>query len=683
MDPVEITFLGLPGPLLLWIVSLAALGVFTRRSFRLVNLLRRARGEDRFDRIARRLQLFVTDVLGQRRLFDEPIGIAHFLFFWGFVFYAGTFLWSLVRGLIPTLPIPYPDEIGFVSLFLEIFGILVLIGIAAAVIRRVFFPPAHLERTLDAYVILSLISILMVSFLLGKGFGIAAAETVGEEPSPVGNLLASVIGGNPAFSSSSKGLVSLMWWIHMVTVLGFMAYLPYSKHLHLLASPFNVFFGNLRPAGDLGAAGSGEAVVAGASRWDEFTWRQLLNGFSCAECGRCDRACPAVNSGYPLSPKMIVHNVKVHLLEAGLAAEPAVSSEGNGGRSLIGEMISENELWSCTTCLSCMERCPVRNEHIPLIVQMRRYLVSRGAMDGLLQDTLSHLTRYGNSFGKSERMRARWTEGLDFKIKDTRREPVEFLWFVGDYASYNPGLQEITRITARIFDRAGLDFGIAYDGERNSGNDVRRIGEEGLFDMLREKNLGTLGKAGYRSIVTTDPHTYNALRNEYSLNMDSGGGNAGNKNGGPSVLHCTQLFDRLIADGKLSFRKELGYTVTYHDPCYLGRYNGVYEEPRRVLRALGLLLVEMPRHHARSYCCGAGGGRIWMEDQPGIEERPSENRVREAASTCGVNILVASCPKDISMFRDAVKTTGLEDKIEVKDLAELVWEALDEPRKEG
>jgi Fe-S oxidoreductase len=274
-------------------------------------------------------------------------------------------------------------------------------------------------------------------------------------------------------------------------------------------------------------------------------------------------------------------------------------------------------------------------------------------------------------------MRGKWTQELDFTIKDARKEPVEYLWYVGDYASYDPRIQNITRTTARVFQKAGLDFGILFEGERNSGNDVRRIGEEGLFEILKEKNLQAMKQAKFKMIVTTDPHTYNTLKNEYGLNGTSNGGQNSLRNGMIPVKHYTEVLDELIHEGKLKITRALNRTVAYHDPCYLGRYNGVYDPPRRVLKALGMRLVEMPRNRSTSYCCGAGGGRIWMEDQPGIKERPAENRIREAVSLQGVQTLVAACPKDIVMFQDALKTTGNEGKLTVKDIADLVYEAIE------
>jgi Fe-S oxidoreductase len=254
---------------------------------------------------------------------------------------------------------------------------------------------------------------------------------------------------------------------------------------------------------------------------------------------------------------------------------------------------------------------------------------------------------------------------MEPKIKDARKAEVEYLWFVGDYASYSPTLTNITEMTAEVFQQAGLDFGLMYEGEQNAGNDVRRVGEEGLFEMLVEKNMASLSKSTYQAIVTTDPHSYNTLKHEYPADI----------NGSRPILHYTELLDQLIASGQLKFSKKLGYKVTYHDPCYLGRYNGVYDAPRRVIEATGCELVEMPRHGDRALCCGAGGGRIWMEEGE-VKERPSESRIREAVELEGVTDFVVACPKDVTMYQDAVKTTGHEDRLAVKDLIELVHEAL-------
>jgi Fe-S oxidoreductase len=442
-----------------------------------------------------------------------------------------------------------------------------------------------------------------------------------------------------------------------------LATLPVGTLLHILTGPLNVFFSKLdRTTGQLAPipqTAKGEPIYASTLR--DLTWKQLLDGDACTECGRCQDACPAFAAGKPLSPKQVILGMRAALRQDGRV----LLNKETKAPFLAGEKISDDVLWSCTTCGACVSECPVLIEHVDAIVDLRRYLVIEGRMDTELQGALENLGRYGNSFGLSERMRARWTQPIQPPIKDARREPVEYLWFVGDYASYSPTLTDVTVKTAEVFRKAGLDFGILYDTERNAGNDVRRVGEEGLFEMLMEKNSMALSKCTYQAIVTTDPHTYNTLKNEYPANGDER----------RPVYHYAELLDQLITTGKIKFSKKLGYKVTYHDPCYLGRYNGVYDAPRRVIEATGCELVEMPRHNDGSFCCGAGGGRIWMAEGE-IQERPSESRIREAVKLGKVTTFVVACPKDVTMFRDAVKTTGNEQLVEVKDLIELVHAAL-------
>jgi Fe-S oxidoreductase len=324
-------------------------------------------------------------------------------------------------------------------------------------------------------------------------------------------------------------------------------------------------------------------------------------------------------------------------------------------------------LWSCTTCMACVEACPVGIEHVPTIVEMRRNLVNEGELDPLLQQTLENYGKQGNSYGKSARMRARWAKALDFKIPDARKEAVEYLWFVGDFASFDERVQLASQTVARILHDAGVSFGLLYEGERNSGNDVRRVGEEGLFEMLVEQNMGALGQAHFEAIFTTDPHSLNTLRNEYpQYGLDK------------PVYHYTELLADLVARGTISLRTPLsGTRVTYHDPCYLARYNRITEAPRKLIDATGAELVEMPRNGVNTFCCGAGGGRIWMmdEEQNGAE-RPSEQRIREAQSLGDLDYFLVSCPKDLAMYSDAAKVVGAD--FEVAELTALMERALAE-----
>lgn len=559
------------------------------------------------------------------------------------------------------------------KLFLDLFGVGLLAGLGLAFYRRYVLKPERLKNLvypsfpLDSFYLLAILFLIGVTGLVVEGLRLAGPRVPWAAWSPAGNLLAQVFRPLPAGTLQAAHF--FFWCLHGLLAFTFVALIPHSKAFHLVSSAANIFLRNLQPAGALAAV-----APAGVGGIRDFTWRQLLQLDACTWCGRCQDQCPAHASGARLSPKNLVLKLDDQLLTAarrngdGAAATTRVGGHGQAQSappgSLHDSVISAAELWACTTCGACEEVCPVFIEQPRAVVDLRRYLVSQGTMDKTVQDALNHLNRYGNSFGKSDRARAKWTQGLAVKIKDIRKEPAEYLWFLGDYASYDPRVQEITLATARIFQQAGIDFGIVYEAERNSGNDVRRVGEEGLFEVLRDRNMEALGKAQFKTVVTTDPHSYNTLKNEYPF-----------KGNGVTVKHYTEVFDELIQTGKLPLQKKLGGRATYHDPCYLGRYNGVYGPPRRVLRALEVELVEMRRSHNRSYCCGAGGGRIWMEDTPDIKERPAENRLREAAALRDVPMLVVACPKDLVMFRDAVKTTGHEGRIAVKDIAELVRDA--------
>ncbi|CAG1005406.1 hypothetical protein ANRL4_03532, partial [Anaerolineae bacterium] len=484
---------------------------------------------------------------------------------------------------------------------------------------------------------------IVLSLLVMNGSRINLGEDELSAWRPISALVGSIFGG--ASDQTQIVIGEIAYWIHLGVVLLFLTELPEGKHFHVVTSIPAVLLRNLEPRGRLAPASTFDGH-AGVGKVEQFRWRQLLDAYTCTECGRCQDMCPAYFSGLPLSPKLLMMDMRNNL------KHPSVA--------LVPDAITDKVLWSCTTCYSCDQECPLFIEHVSPIVDMRRHLVDQGSMDKMLQDALANLGRYGNSFGQSDRMRAKWTQGVQPAVKDARREEVEYLWFVGDYASYSATLTEVTRRTADVFQKIGLSFGILFDAERNAGNDVRRVGEEGLFEMLVDKNKQAFAKAKFQTIITTDPHTYNTLKNEYP---EMG-----------AVLHYAELLDQMIVSGKIKFSKKLGYKVTYHDPCYLGRYNGIYDAPRRVLEATGCEVVEMPRNRDRAFCCGAGGGRIWM-DEKDVKDRPSESRVREAALT-GVQTFVVACPKDLTMFKDAVKTTGNEQTLVVKDLIELVAEAL-------
>jgi Fe-S oxidoreductase len=647
---------------------LTALGMFLRYAYQLLWVnLRRGQPSARFGQWVERIKGLIVFVGAQFRLFRFLVpGTAHFFIFWGFLFLSLTIMQAIAEGLMafrdPAYALPIIGSIGPLALIQDILALCVMLGVSYGLYVRLVVNPERYKgshRSQGVKVLLFIFTI-MLTLLITNGIRV----NLNEDPLSAWRPISTVVGS--IFNGLGHGVQTIIeetaYWIHLGIVLMFLTELPQGKHFHIVTSIPAVLLRDLEPRGRLPKPVEVEGSV-GAGKMEDFRWRQLLDLYTCTECGRCQDMCPAYNSGMPLSPKLLIMNLRDNLKERG-AALSAGKKDGVLSKRLIGEVISEEILWNCTTCYACDQECPLFIEHVIPIVDMRRRLVIEGRMDKMLQDALANLGRYGNSFGQSDRMRAKWTMGLQPAIRDARREPVEYLWFVGDYASYSATLTEVTRKTAEVFSKIGLNFGILFDAERNAGNDVRRVGEEGLFEMLADKNMQALNKCKYEAIVTTDPHTYNSLKNEYPWN--------GNR---PAILHYTELLDQLITSGQIKFSKSLGYKVTYHDPCYLGRYNGVYDPPRRVLKALGCELVEMPRHGDRARCCGAGGGRIWMEEKE-VKERPSESRIREAAALAGVGAFVVACPKDVTMYRDAVKTTGYEKQITVQDLIELVAEAL-------
>ena len=659
--PIRETFWNIPhwAEIAQYVLALLTAVVFLYGVGRRVVRWRKGRPDKRSGNFWKRIWSVVTQVFAQRRTLDETYpGIMHFTIFWGMLVLAvGTAL-ATVDWDVTHLFFGFQFLTGWVyiafELALDILGLLVIVGLGMAIYRRYVtrpsriqgFPDKELARD-DTYALVMLAFIALSGYLT-EGLRIAVTQPDWAIWSPIGNAIAVAFltFGDP----TNQVLHLIVWSLHILTAFVILASLPFTKLFHILSVPINIYFQSFEPVGTLPAANMEGGM--GVKEWKQFTWKQLLDFDSCTRCGRCQDVCPAHASGLLFSPRDMMVKLEKHVL-----------AKANG-HALHGDVVSADELWACTTCRACSQVCPAFIEHINTLVDLRRHLVEEGTMDSLLQKALANLGRYGNSFGQSERMRAKWTQGLEPAVKDVRREAVEYLWFVGDYASYNTTLTDVTRKTAEVFQRIGMDFGILYDVERNSGNDVRRVGEEGLFEMLVDKNTKVLSKVKYETIVTTDPHTYNTLKNEYPWN-----GNC------PSILHTAELLDQMISSGQVKFSKKLGYKVTYHDPCYLGRYNDIYDAPRRVIEATGCQLVEMPRHGDRAFCCGAGGGRIWM-DEKNVKDRPSETRIKEAAVLGGVQSMVVACPKDVAMFRDAVKTTGNEDRLQVQELIELVHEAM-------
>ena len=622
------------------------------------------RPEARWDKLHIRFGRLIQYAIAQTKVLNQRYpGVMHVTIAWAyFVFFLGTALATIHDHFYEFL---FGNVLFVYKFTLDVFTIIFFVGAGMAIFRRYSQKPKRLTYDSGFTFSLVLITVIVFGGLITESLRLAVERPEAAWSSPAGWAVAQLWIATGASDVTLTAWHLGFWIFHLLIVAFTVATLPVGTLLHVLTGSLNAFFSKIsRPFGQLAPIAvtpGGEAIYA--SKLTDLTWKQLLDGDACTECGRCQDACPAYDAGTPLNPKELILTIRNALRTD---ASTILGGNGNGTPLLVGEKISAEAIWACTSCNSCVKECPVLIDHLDTIVDFRRYLIMEGVVDAELQTALANLGRYGNSFGKSDRMRARWSRKIEPKIKDARKEPVEYLWFVGDYASYSPTLTETTEKTVEVFREAGVDFGILYEAENNSGNDVRRAGEEGLFEMLVEKNMEAFNQSDYKAVVTTDPHSYNTLKNEYPSN-------GGEKK---PVLHYTELLDQLITSGKLKFNKKLGYKVTYQDPCYLGRYNGIYDAPRRVIKATGCELVEMPRHGEQAFCCSAGGGRIWMEEGE-ISERPSESRIREAANLEDVTVFIVACPKDITMFQDAVKTAGQEDKIVVKDLIDLVHEALD------
>jgi Fe-S oxidoreductase/nitrate reductase gamma subunit len=619
---------------------------------------------------------------------DPAAGGAHRLIFYGFtLLFIGTATITLQYDILePLFGIRFWHGTFYLafSLVLDIAGVALLAGLIFMMYRRAWLKPPKLDYARpdrspgdpdfdrSRYRIEDWAFLWTLLIIGATGYLLEAARLVWLEAepkvwdtrwwSPVGAAIAAGLRGSGLSAAAGGELRHGLWWLHGLLALALIALIPYTKVKHMFTAAGSLLVRDPLAAQRLPRIPESQARP-GFAKITDFNWKQLLNLDACTKCGRCHEACPARAVGAPLSPRDVILSLREfanQALEYGSvpdAAELDVHGKAPG-------QVAMETLWSCRTCMACIEICPVAIEHVPIIVQMRRKLVEDGAMDPLLTKTLQTIHKTGNSFGESKRKRGAWTKALPFKVKDARKEPVDVLWFVGDYASFDPRNQKVSQTLATLLTAAGVDFGILYDGESNAGNDVRRVGEEGLYEVLATANISALQAASFKSVITTDPHSYNTIRNEYP---DFGGHFA--------IEHYTTLLSRLFASGALAVSAPLPYRVTFHDPCHLGRFNQGYDAPRELLKLLGCDLVEMGRCKANSFCCGAGGGRIWTPDPVG-SEKPAQNRMREAAAIPGLQVYVVSCPKDLTMFEDALKTTGNEGRFVVKELIELVREAV-------
>jgi Fe-S oxidoreductase len=636
-----------------------------RRARELTWMIRLGRPVDRSGDLPRRAGREATEVLGQRKLLQRfGPGFMHALIFWGFLILLTTILEVAGQVVDPAFDLPIVGGTAWLGFLQDLLALGVLAGIAIALTIRLGQRPERFvgSHATDAYRILGLIFWIIATLFLARGARIALGYAPGTWWTPVSTTVAAGLGW------MSDGLQrATMWtalWVHLLIILGFLVYLGYSKHLHIATSAINVWLANTRPRGTLAPlridleAADGE-VYLGAATIADLTRKEALDLYACTECGRCQSACPAWNTGKPLSPKLLVMNLRDHLFEQGpRLLEAARNRTEVEPVPLVPDVVDEEVLWACTTCGACMQECPVDIEHVDTIVDLRRNLVmAESRFPAEAGAMLRNLESTSNPWGLPQASRADWAEGLGVRVIGEGERAPEYLYWVGCAGSFDDRAKDISRAVVRLLDRAGVSFAILGPRELCTGDPARRIGNEYLFQTLAEQNVETLAGAGVTNVIANCPHCFNTLRNEYP---DYGGSF--------QVIHHSQLFARLVAEGRLRPGGRLEETIAYHDPCYLGRHNNVYRDPRRAIGAIpGVETVEMPRHGERALCCGAGGARMWMEER--IGKRINQERVEEAAAT-GADTIAVSCPYCLIMLDDGARART--DVGRVEDLAQVL-----------
>ncbi|HUU81098.1 MAG TPA: (Fe-S)-binding protein [Acidobacteriota bacterium] len=672
IHPAVTTYLGIPGYVFGWAILIIGLFFFIYVMYWRYVLISMGQPDPRFSSIWKRILDLITYGLIQKR---QPryfwAGFLHIMIFWGFVVLGLRSADLVTQGI--NLPILRPLMHGGFGLFYDtlkdIFELIVLVACISAILRRAIGRPERYEgsHSFEAYLVLGLIAFLMITDMFYEGSALLLIKS-GETWLPASQLAAVMLPDSaPRFL---KAVHTWSYWLHLLSFFFFLNFLPLGKHFHIITALPNVFLrksskGSIKPA-RWGVQNIEELEMLGVEKLEDFTWKHILDFYTCTECGRCSDNCPANMVGRPLSPKMITIKLRDH----GYQKVPLFRSGGMGSNDgddnpMVGGIITDDEIWSCTTCGACEEECPVFIEYIDKIIDMRRHLIETSQNPKTFNQVLMQFEKTGNPFGKPAAKRAEWIKEIeDIPVRILKEgDEVDLLYFVDSYGSYDPTVQAIASAIVRALHLAGIDFGILGPRERDSGHQVRRMGEEGLFQVLVEENMETLKSIRFKRIVTTDPHAFNTLKKDYPSSFE--------------VYHYTQFFLSLLENGKLRPVKSLEPkdTYTYHDPCYLGRHNEIYEEPRKILRSLpGLNLVEMKRSRDRSFCCGGGDIILWHEIEQ-EEIRMADKRV-QMAKEAGANTIVTACPFCLIHFEDAIKTGGLENEMKVVDLMELLVSTL-------
>ncbi|MCA1055070.1 4Fe-4S dicluster domain-containing protein [Rossellomorea aquimaris] len=650
-------------------------------------------------RFKERFEKIMVNVFGQKKLLkDKKSGAIHVMFFYGFILVQFGAIDFIIKGLAPGNHLPLgPLYPGF-TFFQELVTLMILVAVVWAFHRRYVEKLVRLKRGFKSGLVLLFIGGLMLSVLVGNGMSLIwhGEELAWTEP------VASLIGGSLGAIGETASIVIfyIAWWIHLVFLLAFLVYVPQSKHAHLIAGPANVFFNRLDNPGKLKAIDFEDesAESFGVGKIEEFTQHQMIDFYACVECGRCTNMCPASGTGKMLSPMDLIVKLRDHLTNHGAAVTqkkpwvPTFAFNGTKGNqlamasatqaaeeaaagaayspSLIGDVITEEEIWACTTCRNCEDQCPVMNEHVDKIIDLRRYLVlTEGKMDADAQRAMQNIERQGNPWGLNRKERENWREAREDvhipTVKEMKKagEDFEFLFWVGSMGSFDNRSQKIALSFAKLMNEAGVKFAILGNKEKNSGDTPRRLGNEFLFQELATNNIAEFEKNEVKKIVTIDPHAYNIFKNEYpDFGLEA------------EVYHHTELLYDLVKDGRLKPQYEVNETITFHDSCYLGRYNEVYDPPREILKSIsGVKLVEMERNREKGMCCGAGGGLMWMEEDTG--HRVNVSRTEQALAV-SPSVISSGCPYCLTMLSDGTKAKEVEENVSTLDVAELLEKAI-------
>ena len=663
MDPFH-DYYDIPWWVILGLWSFIAIGLHVYQVGFIVKLIRLGKDDDRFDSWTKRMKEFLTDWLGQRKVVEDKFaGYAHALIFWGFLMLVTDVIDLGTGGLLRDILSEVKLD-GIWNLVIEIGYVMAMIGILIALFRRLVIRPkklkgASIEGTL---ILVAILGIVLTAFVVEAG------EMIGETADynawePVGILFAKEM--EKMDHETLRTFVDASYWLHMVLIGAFLIEIPQTKHSHLIGTVPNVMFQDHNPMGamtPLQMEGNDVAVktddldfdnlTLGVNKFEDFTWRQLSDGWACTACARCQDVCPAYNSGKTLNPMQIIMDVKDYGKEHG-----SLLLAGEDPQETIVDRFTPDAIWACTTCYACVEACPVHIEHVPKLTDTRRHLVMEASdFPEELQNLFNNLERNSNPWGMGAHTRADWAEGLDLKIG----KPAEYLFFVGCAGSFDDRNKKVSRATAKLLKEAGVDFSILGEMEMCNGDPARRAGNEFLFQMMAETNVETLNSIGKQmtlKVITACPHCFHTIGKEYE------------KYGGKyKVYHHSQILNELRQEGKLKIN-DFEDKVTFHDPCYLGRIGGETEAPRG---ALGGDLIEMERHGEKSFCCGGGGARIWMEED--ADKRVNEIRAKEASKT-GADCVAVGCPFCMTMMSDGLK--GIGDDKPVKDISEIMLENLE------